>query len=86
MSKRAGVILACAPRGPKGSARPNILLPPDLLSRDVTPRHSPRHAFTLTELLVVMGVIGTLAVLTLVATRKISQDAKLALWPSAPTP
>ncbi|MHC5006403.1 MAG: pilus assembly FimT family protein [Planctomycetota bacterium] len=45
----------------------------------MTPRHSPRHAFTLTELLVVMGVIGTLAVLTLVATRKISQDAKLAL-------
>ena len=29
------------------------------------PRRDPRHAFTLTELLVVMGVIGTLAVLTL---------------------
>jgi prepilin-type N-terminal cleavage/methylation domain-containing protein len=50
-----------------------------LLSRDAKPRQRPRRSFTLTELLVVMGVIGTLAVLTLVATRKISQDAKLAL-------
>jgi prepilin-type N-terminal cleavage/methylation domain-containing protein len=79
MSKRAGVILDCTPRGQIGSARPNILLTPDLLSRDAKPRRGPQHAFTLTELLVVMGVIGTLAVLTLVATRKISQDAKLAL-------
>jgi prepilin-type N-terminal cleavage/methylation domain-containing protein len=75
MSKRAGVILDCAPRGRQGSARPNILLPPDLL----LPTRCRRRSFTLTELLVVMGVIGTLAVLTLVATRKISQDAKLAL-------
>ena len=79
MSRRPNAILAGAPRGRQGSARPNILLGPDLLSRDVKPRRGPRHAFTLTELLVVMGVIGTLAVLTLVATRKISQDAKLAL-------
>jgi type II secretory pathway pseudopilin PulG len=56
-----------------------MLLPPDLLSRSAAPRRCRRRTFTLTELLVVMGVIGTLAVLTLVATRKISQDAKLAL-------
>jgi type II secretory pathway pseudopilin PulG len=44
-------------------------------------KHVPfrRRTFTLTELLVVMGVIGTLSVLTLIGVRKISKDAKLAL-------
>jgi prepilin-type N-terminal cleavage/methylation domain-containing protein len=50
-----------------------------LVSLDLTLMRARRCAFTLTELLVVMGVIGTLAVLTLVGVRKISQDAKLAL-------
>ncbi|MHC4304474.1 MAG: prepilin-type N-terminal cleavage/methylation domain-containing protein [Planctomycetota bacterium] len=74
MNRRVGVILSCAPRARRGAARPKFLLSPDLRSR-----RRRRRAFTLTELLVVMGVIGTLAVLTLVATRKISQDARLAL-------
>ncbi len=36
-----------------------------------------RHAFTLTELLVVMGLIGLLSVLTLVSVRAIAKDARL---------
>ena len=39
----------------------------------------PSHGFTLTELLVVIAVIGTLSALTLVAAHKISKDARLAL-------
>ena len=37
-----------------------------------------RNAFTLTELLIVMGVIGALSALTLVSVRAVTRDARLA--------
>jgi prepilin-type N-terminal cleavage/methylation domain-containing protein len=74
MSRRVGVILFRVPRARPGPSRPKIMPPEDL-----APDRFRRRAFTLTELLVVIGVIGTLAVLTLVAARKISKDARLAL-------
>ena len=40
--------------------------------------HRPSRAFTLTELLIVMGVIAVLSVLTLVSVRMIIDDARLA--------
>ena len=40
--------------------------------------HRPSRAFTLTELLIVMGVIAVLSVLTLVSVRAIIDDARLA--------
>jgi type II secretory pathway pseudopilin PulG len=50
-----------------------------MLSLDLKHVSPRRRTFTLTELLVVMGVIGTLSVLTLIGVRKISKDARLAL-------
>ncbi len=47
-----------------------------VLSRS-TNRHAPA-AFTLTELLIVMGVIAVLSVLTLVSVRAIARDARMA--------
>jgi prepilin-type N-terminal cleavage/methylation domain-containing protein len=74
MSRGVDVMLFHRPCAQVGMARPNFLLLLDLKSL-----RARRPAFTLTELLVVMGVIGTLAVLTLVGVRKVSKDARLAL-------
>ncbi|MHC4218276.1 MAG: prepilin-type N-terminal cleavage/methylation domain-containing protein [Planctomycetota bacterium] len=63
-----------APNAPPTTLSQKIMLSPDL-----RPACRRRRAFTLTELLVVMGVIGVLSVLTMVGVRRISKDARLAL-------
>ena len=40
--------------------------------------HAPRRGFTLTELLVVIGIIAIMAVLTLVSVKAITRDARVA--------